>query len=463
MNNITPPYLMEEYQQHEAEFIRLILHRLGITINPYNKELHYVVLSACEKFNCMPSKYLEGLKNCTKDSPFMEYLVAGITIGETYFFRDNHQTQLLSTKVLPSLIENKRNKGQLSLRIWSAGCSSGEEIYTITMMLYELLPDIDQWALHLLGTDINTKAFQKARLGRYNKWSMRNIPTYFKERYFSENANQYILSSKIKDRVKFSYLNLNENTYPSIINTTNAQDLVICRNVLIYFKQENINELMKKIALSLAEDGYLLLGASDPVCIDNTDLVFHHHEGMLFSRKSGIEPLVRSPNPIDNHQFYLQTILNQSISQETKKEPAFILSKKAKEAADLGQLEKAEKFYQDSLLLDSTNKETYFIYSFVLLALSRLEEAEQVLRKALFLDRKYIEAHCQLGLLLVRTKRLKEGLKSLRNALNIVSVINPSNLVPGAEPMSYGRFAELLKVEINHYVLMGEKGAGNEK
>jgi len=113
----------------ENDFIQIIKNRLGIVIKKHQlSDMHKVILQACLKFHCMPEKYLEILLNCRDDSPYIEYLVVGVTIGETYFFRDAHQMTLLQEVVLPSLIKMKREQKNLTLRIWSAGCATGEEI-----------------------------------------------------------------------------------------------------------------------------------------------------------------------------------------------------------------------------------------------------------------------------------------------------------------------------------------------
>jgi chemotaxis protein methyltransferase CheR len=272
---------------HEQAYIQLIQHRLGIVIKTHQtNELRAVILSACHQFHCTPEEYIHLLKNSADHAPLLEHLILAVTIGETYFFRDNHQMELLQEKVLPTLIASKKTKGDLSLRIWSAGCASGEEIYTIAMLLNESLMDINRWTINLLATDINMSSLQKGMEGIYAEWSMRSIPLYFKQRYFTVLKNKYHLNPEIRDLAHFNYLNLNDDIYPSIFNETNAQDLILCRNVLIYFDQICIDKLMKRLSACLLPDGFLLLGASDPVNIKETNLASYNRESSLFIRKS---------------------------------------------------------------------------------------------------------------------------------------------------------------------------------
>lgn len=463
------PFEAEAYEAHEAQFIQLIWQRLGIKTPPKNKELQKIVLSACQKFACKPDTYLEMLTTCKDSSPVLEHLVTGITIGETYFFRDQRQMHFLRFILLPRIIQKKREQKNLSLRIWSAGCASGEEIYTMAMMLHELLPDFSHWILNLLGTDINTQSLQKARLAHYNEWSMRSISNYHKEQYLTESNKHYVLSEKIKDCVNFMYLNLNDNTYPSLLNGTNSQDLILCRNVLIYFNHESIRQVMKKLNLSLSEEGYLILGASDPVFIEDTDLHFHHTDGLVFSRqKAHTKPAapIKSKTTTTAPPFLIPQKKEAQLAVPIPKQsanPAGDLCLKAKGSANIGRLDLALTYCQESLKLDSTNKDTYFIYALTLLELGNTAEAEAALRKTLFLDRKFIEGHFQLGLLLLKNKCNKAGLKSLENALAIVNTHEPSHIVPNSQGLSYGRFAEILHAEITLYTVAGSPIDANKK
>jgi chemotaxis protein methyltransferase CheR len=455
----------------EAEFIQLISQRLGIILRPQNTDLMHSILNACHTFQCNPKEYLNRLSNCADNSPILEHLIADITVGETYFFRDKQQVNLLKNTILPRIIATKREKNVLSLRVWSAACSSGEEIYTIALLLRELLPDRDRWVIRLLGTDINTVALNKAKKAVYSKWSMRSIPDYYKDRYFTEKNNQFYLSSQLINTVDFQYLNLNDNTYPSILNGTNSQDLIICRNALIYFSNDSIVRLMKKMSSSLVEGGTLMLGASDPVILTGTDLVLHHNEGMYLTRKT-VDAIsssslqikkVNAPQRVSHIKKTISLIdvtklLEAGLWQEivtlldsadtSKIDPQSLLIVKAKASANLGQLNEAVYYCQQSLVLDPTSKETYFIYALVLIELNRLDEAEAALRKTLFLDRKFVEAHFQLGLLLIKISKIDAGLKALYNALSIAESADASCMVEGFNGLNYGRFAEILKTEI---------------
>lgn len=277
MNN-----LVEQIKMLEAEFIELINKRFGIVIHMDQiQQFVKIIFLACQKFNCQPQDYLQQLISSSKNSPYINFLVASITVGESYFFRDSAQMNLLEKNLLPRLIKRKQKEGENNLRIWSAGCSTGEEIYTVAMLLCELIADKDAWSLYLLGTDINVEALEKAVAGVYSQWSMRSTPEYYQQRYFVKKNNHYAISDSIKSMVTFNYLNLIGDIYPSILHGTNDQDLILCRNVLIYFDEEHALQIVNKLSTCLIEGGYLIFGASDPIVNCDT-LAFHHEEAIYF-------------------------------------------------------------------------------------------------------------------------------------------------------------------------------------
>jgi chemotaxis protein methyltransferase CheR len=492
--------LNEHIKDCEVSLMQLINQRLGIVIHKHQvPELHKTILEACHKFNCTPETYMQILSNCSFDSPVLMHLVSGITIGETYFFRDSHQMKLLQEILLPQIIAKKRKQGELSLRIWSAGCATGEEIYTVMMMIHEMLSDRRRWTLQLIGTDINTVSLQKAMIGNYTQWSMRTIPAHYKHKFFTEEDNHYQISDDIRKDVSFSYLNLNDDYYPSIANGTNAQDLILCCNVLIYFDNFHIEQLMKKLSTSLVTGGYLILGASDPVVLEGTNLVSHHHHGIYFSQATeakktapkliaedkkltpikqainkkihaAIPPIKKTTVTVDSS--LISKLLNDSrwhdaldnINSYDIKElkSVFLLNAKATALANLGKLEQAAECCQDALVFDATNKHTYFINAVILLELNQLEEAEALLRKTLFLDHQFVEAHFQLGLLLLRNKKYEAGIKSLQNALDIAKNKNPTELVSEYHGLDYKQLADILQNEINLYVASQGKNNGKD-
>lgn len=204
----------------------------------------------------------------------MERLINFLTVGETYFFRDEGQFNALTSKVLPALIARKRAAAaaigpniQPQLRLWSVGCATGEEAYSLAIILKELLPDIDHWHILILATDINQDSLARAREALYSDWSFREARAKAGQaRYFNFDSatRRYALRDDIRQMVTFAPLNLVEDEYPALHNNTVSIDLILCRNVTIYFTEEDTRLIVQRFYDALVQDGWLVVGHSEP-------------------------------------------------------------------------------------------------------------------------------------------------------------------------------------------------------
>jgi chemotaxis protein methyltransferase CheR len=219
----------------------------------------------------------------------MERLINALTVGETHFFRNKAQFDALSTHILPALIARKRAAAaavgpdiQPQLRIWSAGCATGEEPYSLAIMLTELLPDIDKWHILILATDINQEALARAQEALYSAWSFREARIKaLKPRYFSfePTLKRYRLRADIRQRVTFAPLNLIEDSYPAVHNNTVGMDLILCRNVTIYFTEPDTQRVVRRFHEGLLEGGWLVVGHSEPSLV-----VYRAFQARLFAK-----------------------------------------------------------------------------------------------------------------------------------------------------------------------------------
>ena len=178
-------------------FSDLLLERCGLRF-PDNRrvELEHGIRQAFAASTCANvDEYLDLLKS-TNSAVAMDLLINAVTISETHFFRDTAQFNALFQNVFPQIIERKR--GIRTLRLWSAGCATGEEPYSIAMLLREILPDFDQWSITLLATDINTFSLDKARKGIYSEWAFREERArHMRSRYFRRVDNRYELNPRL--------------------------------------------------------------------------------------------------------------------------------------------------------------------------------------------------------------------------------------------------------------------------
>ncbi|GAB6144489.1 hypothetical protein JCM12294_19270 [Desulfocicer niacini] len=220
-------------------------------------------------------RYFNMLEQTQTDTPLWDDLIQELTIGETYFFRDKSQIRALEKHILPRIIADHQHDRRI--RIWSAGCASGEEPYTLAMLLSELIVDLDQWHITILASDIDKAVLEKARRACYRSWSFRQTDEIYKTRYFRKQADVYQLVPQIQKQVHFFYLNLNETVYPSLATNTNALDLILCRNVAIYYSEAVIGRVAERFHRCLIAGGWLMMGASE-----TSIPVFHQYTACNF-------------------------------------------------------------------------------------------------------------------------------------------------------------------------------------
>lgn len=194
-------------------------------------------------------KFIELIR---KDSKVFSDFVNYLTINVSEFYRNPEQWQLLDKEIFPELI---RKFGK-SLKIWSAACSTGDEPYSLVMALSRHVP-LNQ--IRIIATDIDKQVIEKAKLGLYNEKSIAGVPDDFKKKYFEKVGPSYKISDEIKSRVEFKQHNLLKDTYPD------RCDLIVCRNVLIYFTEEAKLEIFKKFNDSLKNTGILFIGSTEQI------------------------------------------------------------------------------------------------------------------------------------------------------------------------------------------------------
>ena len=193
-----------------------------------------------------------------------------ITVNETYFFREQNQLKTFSEEILPELKDI--NKDKKRLRVWSAGCSTGEEPYTIAILVLEK-GYFNNWNIEIFGSDINQRVLQAARSGIYRKNSFRATEPYFLRKYFRKEDNISRISDNVKQYVNFSHLNLLD---PFKVKLVGTVDVIFCRNVLIYFDYPSRKKVIDMFYERLADGGYLLLGHAESLINISTAFSLRH-------------------------------------------------------------------------------------------------------------------------------------------------------------------------------------------
>jgi len=245
-------------------FVEFIYTKSGISLGDKKEELVKARLMKrmrFHKFRSFRRYYDYVLKD--KSGEEITQMLNAISTNVTYFFREDGHFDYLSKTVLPEIINKKNSLGDKKIRIWSAGCSTGEEVYSILVTLNEYIKDLSNWDIKILGTDLSTKTLEVATLGVYSWERRKDIPIQFFNKYFIREwkgtDKKFRIKQEAKKYVVFRRLNLMRESYPF----SNKFDIIFCRNVMIYFDKKVQGVLVNKFYKYLVEQGYLFVGHSE--------------------------------------------------------------------------------------------------------------------------------------------------------------------------------------------------------
>ena len=255
-------------------FVRLIANTLGLSVQPQMHQMLWQrVLQRVKALHLnSPAVYYQWLASrchMANDDPEWREFINLLSITESYFFRDQGQFLLLKHRLLPELIQRKRAIGRSqarTLRIWSAGCSTGEEAYSLAILIKELIPPDEDWKISIIGTDINQVAVEQARQGIYSNWSFRLVSPEVQKTYFQPHRRGWEIDPTIRQMVNFHVKNLLLDAKalpPGDVPNLHALDLIVCRNVFIYFSASAIAQVLTVFHHTLAPGGYLLTGHTE--------------------------------------------------------------------------------------------------------------------------------------------------------------------------------------------------------
>ena len=379
----------------------------------------------------------------------MSRLINALTVGETHFFRDEAQFNALATHVLPTLIARKRAAAaaigpdiQPQLRIWSAGCATGEEPYSLAMLLKELLPDIEKWHIFILATDISQDALNRARQARYTDWSFREgrakalQPRYFTWKPDTYPKGAFRLQDNITRMVTFAPLNLVQDTYPAIHNNTISMDLILCRNVTIYFTEETTQNVVKNFYQALVNGGWLVVGHSEPSLVIYKAFQARNVSNAMLYQKTG------QPTPWPDDWAWLNQADDTGAAETPivtakhraapalapQTDPSFIEPKKEVAAnASFPPPIKKKDFARTQGLMSSV-VDSYEIAG-VLLNKGHIEEAIAELHQKLALDPNYAPAHSLLGRAYANKGQWLQARQWCESALELDSLLSEAYYV----------------------------------
>lgn len=369
------------------------------------------------------------------DSEWEEFARA-FSSSETFFFRDHGQFDLLRLRLLPELIA--RHREDKSLRLWSAGCASGEEAYSLAMLMDMLLPDCHDWNILILGTDIDSRAISKAQSGRYGRWSFRMVPPAIQHRYFHLEDTEWVITERIRRMTRFRVSNLVGDSFPDFGSELYGMDLILCRNVFIYFDMAAVSAVAAKLAATLSDGGYLLTAHTELIGHPITGLESRlFAEGMVHQRHAFLPASVPLPEPpVVTHAAVCTApppplprpvdTITQTPAKETPSQPkielnpAFALCASAREHADRGEYELAEQLCRRALTADPLLATPYFLLAQLAQLKKDIEQAKDCLNKAIYLDHRCVAAYLELAALHERASDMLRAQALRHAALEIV-------------------------------------------
>jgi len=461
-------------------------------------DLERNLVSAANEFGYKnTAEFIERIITTPLSREHIEILTAYLTINETYFWREQNTFDALENKILPELISARQNEKRI--RIWSAGCSSGEEPYSIAIALHKLIPDISDWNITILATDISPRILKKAVHGHYSKWSFRNSPDWLKGNYFlPKENNAFEIIPPIKKMVKFDYLNLAEDLYPSHINDTNAMDIIYCRNVLMYFTDDLVKQVIRGLYNSLIEGGYLIVSASELSLLHFQAFNTVNIPGMiLYQKTSGGQktpqtapvfkeeteppvfemPLIpaytlEEPElPIIELEKEIPATVNSPVKINSRYQDAFFLYSQGSYDAVIGMLQKTDLKLDEQMLLikasanqgkllDALNSckkaitayktepRLHYLYAAIQLECSQIHEAVKSLKQAIFLDSDFVLSYYSLGNIYFSLGDVKSAKKCFENVLLILAKYNREDILLESGGLTVGRFKEIVNAKL---------------
>ncbi len=454
--------------------------------------------TACEQFGGDQEETF--IREFTADSLSkrqIEILAACLTVGETYFFRENKVLEAVKYLALAEMVRTRKGADR-SIRIWSAGCAGGEEPYTIAMMLQMLVPDLKEWNITILATDINPLFLEKAVKGVYTPWSFREVPEQIINRFFIKQGDCFEILPALRKMVTFSYHNLMQDDYPSLLNNTNAMDMIFCRNVLMYFAPETIKSVARRFHRCLIEGGRLIVSQTELNDLFYPGFEKVSHAGAMFFIKSAVirkTGRVEGENPqIIFHSPLSRGELNQppslkvaplsaggdkdegKIRSKVVEEPLYeqagnffvqgeyhraeellarliesspdhaeALSLLGRVCANQGRLDDALRFIEEAILVDTMNPGRHYLHASILIEMGRRKEAMATLKKAVYIDADFALAWFAMGNLALGSGNRLEAERDFKTALLLLRKHSHDDILPESGGMTACRLIGLIE------------------
>ncbi|SFV04788.1 chemotaxis protein methyltransferase CheR [Methylobacterium sp. 174MFSha1.1] len=415
-----------------------------------------------------PAGYLVLLEESEAEWAALE---SEITIGETFFFRYAEQFAALRGTILPERIAARGEERRL--RIWSAGCSTGPETYSVGIVLHELLGErLPDWRIGLTGTDINRDVLAVARRAVYGPWALRTLGAEERARYFRPGPREgtFALRPEFRGLARFEPQNLMSLLDGTASLALTDYDLILCRNVLIYFHPDVVQALVRALAQRLRPGGWLLLGHAEPnpafaeflepVSLPGTAAYRRPEDGerpdfvpVMVPAQAGAHvlpestpdwvPLLPPALPAPEAPLVSETSVVCEAPPPRPVAAGFAPAAAAESPlatvralADAGDLEASWRACRAALGQDPTDPRLRYYEGLLARARARPDEAERAFRGALYLDKGFVMAHYHLGLTLIAAGRPEAGRRAVANALRLAAALPAGAELPEGDGLT---------------------------
>lgn len=435
-----------------------------------NAEFAELVARRCERLGLPDcSSYWQLLNAGAEGELELDCLIEELTIGETYFFRHPELFHALEHTILPEAID--RNRKQRRLRIWSAGSSIGAEAYTVSILLRRTFAEqIRDWEITIIGTDINRSYLSRAVQARYEDWALRGTSDEIKQQCFTHRDGAWDLRPEYRQGVSFCYHNLARHPYPSLLHNLAAFDVVLCRNVMIYFSPPVTERIISSMRRCVVDGGWLLVGHAE----HNPDL-FADYSTIQFRGATAYRRIDRSestggpayhvvpfdarfaehsvvtPPPVAPHRparLVPSARLTPPPSESSTVDDPLVELAALRALADQGFFEAAVVRCGKLVQRHKLNPSVHFYHALLLEQLGDHAQCERALRRAIYLDRSLATAHYYLAQTLQRLARPNEAAQALRTTRRLLAGGDSARLLDDAEGLTAADLDELARLQL---------------
>ena len=487
-----------------AEFTRFLSVELGITLdNKRSRNIEACIFAACEEFGIKdPGSCIRWLMSKKLSKKQVEILASFITVGESYFFRQPEILDLFETVLLPALVLGEKKK-EKRLRTWSAACSSGEEPYTLAIILDRQRIMLQDWDTAIYASDINKESLEKAGTGIYSNWKLRNTPTWARNRCFIERGkDRFEILPHLKKMVHFDYYNLVADDPPGFFEPGGSVDIILCCNVLMYFSPREVGKAFDNLYRHLSAGGFFIFAHTDIAALsqDRLDQLSILKPGSAIFRKPEASPGMEAAEipaaafpgsvslPEDTGTQGVEKSLHrgrpEAAGEEEKtgeeeeggKEEKSLTAARAlyetgryseaiallhkllderpgqagefallaRAYADSGAPEQALEWCEKAVAAERLNIEYRYLQANISEELGKNRDAVKALKECLYLDPLFIPAHFSLGAVSSKEGDTLRAVKHFKNALSLLTALPREAPVPGlGRSLTVGRMIEI--------------------